>query len=119
LEKTVDILEFLQYINPVDCDYQTWINVGMALKYEGYSWADWDQWSQRDGKRYHRGECERKWKTFEGSGTPVTGGTIVQLANENGWKPIIKDHDHELGWDDVIKAIHASEALLKATLSMD
>lgn len=102
MEKTVDILEFLQYINPVDCDYQTWINVGMALKYEGYSWADWDQWSQRDGKRYHRGECERKWKTFEGSGTPVTGGTIVQLAKENGWKPIIKDHDHELGWDDVI-----------------
>jgi RecA-family ATPase len=102
LEKTVDILEFLQYINPVDCDYQTWINVGMALKYEGYSWADWDQWSQRDSKRYHRGECERKWKTFEGSGTPVTGGTIVQLAKENGWKPIIKDHDHELGWDDVI-----------------
>lgn len=98
----MDILEFLQYINPVDCDYQTWINVGMALKYEGYSWGDWDQWSQRDGKRYHRGECERKWKTFEGSGTPVTGGTIVQLAKENGWKPIIKDHDHELGWDDVI-----------------
>lgn len=104
MDKTIDILEILnQNIDPADCDYQSWVNVGMALKYEGYSWFDWDQWSQKDGKRYHRGECERKWNSFVGSGTPVTGGTIVQMAKDRGWKPSSRDYDHELEWNAVIE----------------
>ena len=61
-----DLLELLEYIDPAFLDYQEWINVGMALKHEGYSVFDWDNWSSRDSGRYHPGECERKWKTFIG-----------------------------------------------------
>lgn len=89
----------IKYIEPADLDYQEWVNVGMALKHEGYSAADWDAWSRRDTGRYHAGECFRKWETFRGNGNPVTGGTIVQMAMDRGWMP---EQGHELDWDDVI-----------------
>lgn len=91
-----DILEVLTYINPALLDYQEWVNVGMALKEEGYTAADWETWSRQDAKRYHPGECFRKWDTFRGNLSPVTGGTIVQLARQQGWQP---DAGHELDWD--------------------
>lgn len=99
MEQRTDLLEIIEYINPADLDYQGWVNVGMALKHEGYSAGDWDAWSRRDAGRYHTGECERKWNTFRGNASPVTGGTLVQMAMENGWKP---DPGRELDWDDTI-----------------
>lgn len=99
-----DIKEILEYIDPSDCNYQEWVNVGMALKYEGYTAVDWDDWSARDGDRYHAGECFKKWSTFEGAGTPVTGGTIVQMAKDRGWTPALSsDPGYSLDWDSVIQ----------------
>lgn len=99
MEQRTDLLEIIEYINPAELDYQEWVNVGMALKHEGYSASDWDAWSRRDVGRYHAGECERKWLTFRGNASPVTGGTLVQMAMENGWKP---DSGSELDWNDTI-----------------
>lgn len=99
MEHRTDLLEVLNHINPVYLSYQDWVNVGMALKEEGYSSEDWEAWSRQDPARYHPGECNRKWNSFQGTDTPVTGGTIVQLAREQGWEP---DWGHELGWDDII-----------------
>ncbi|MGP3782349.1 AAA family ATPase [Paenibacillus sp. 1A_MP2] len=49
------------------------------------------------------GECFRKWTSFEGSGIPVTGATITQMAKDNGWVPRSAGReDRELGWDDEI-----------------
>ena len=31
---TADLIKALEYIHPSDCDYQTWVSVGMALKEE-------------------------------------------------------------------------------------
>ena len=47
--------------------------MGFALKHEGYSIDDWDNWSRRDMARYHDGETEKKWEKFNGSAKPVTG----------------------------------------------
>ena len=99
IEQKTDLLKLIKYINPTELEYQSWINVGMALKHEGYSVSDWEEWSQKDVKRYHAGECVRKWETFRGNGNPVTGGTIVQMAMENGWVP---EQGRELEWDDTI-----------------
>lgn len=95
-----DLLECLEYIDPSTLNYQEWVNVGMALKHEGYSASDWDAWSEKDGGRYHPGECFKKWDTFMGNGLPVTGGTIVQMAHERGWH--YASGDSELDWDSVI-----------------
>ncbi len=100
MEQRTSLLEVIEYINPADLDYQGWVNVGMALKHEGYAASDWDDWSRRDIGRYHAGECFRKWETFRGSSTPVTAGTIVQMAMGRGWMP---KKGHELDWDDTIE----------------
>ena len=55
-EKT-DLIELLDHIDPAQLDYQEWVNVGMALKHEGYSVSDWDKWSMRDSARYHSDDC--------------------------------------------------------------
>lgn len=99
MERT-SLLELIEYINPADLNYQEWVNVGMALKHEGYSVCEWDDWSRRDYGRYHSGECEKKWNTFRGTTSPVTGGTIFQMATENGWTP---NYGHELEWNDTIE----------------
>lgn len=101
LEIKVDLIALLEYVDPTFLDYHEWVNVGMALKHEGYTAADWDEWSKRDGGRYHPGECFRKWTSFEGEG--VTGATITQMAKDNGWEPKRrKEDDHELDWNDEI-----------------
>lgn len=103
MARDIDLLTLLPYIHPSELSYQEWINVGMALKEAGYSASDWDDWSRSD-PRYHSGECERKWNTFRGTATPVTGGTLVQMAKERGWHPAGFDDGpgYELGWDSVI-----------------
>ena len=85
MENEIDLLEVLEYIDPTMLSYQEWVNVGMGLKYSGYTAMDWDNWSKRDNSRYHSGECYRKWGTFQGNSNPITAGTIVQMAKEHGW----------------------------------
>ena len=97
----INLLECLKYINPTYLDYQEWINIGMALKHEGYSVNDWDNWSKQDSPRYHAGECEQKWESFQGNASPVTAGTIVSMAKDNGWKPY-SGEDYSLDWDSEI-----------------
>lgn len=103
MEHKLDLVSLLEYIDPSYLNYQEWINVGMALKYEGYTASNWDDWSKRDSTRYHPGECFKKWTTFEGTGTPITGATITQMAKDNGWMPRSADReDRELDWNDEI-----------------
>ena len=95
-----NLTKILEYIDPSTCSYQEWINVGMALKHEGYTVSDWDMWSMKDVNRYHSGECAKKWATFQGSSAPVTAGTIIQMAKENGYH--YENVSAELDWDSEI-----------------
>lgn len=99
-----NLLELLSYIPPDSLSYTEWINVGMALKHEGYTASDWDEWSRNDA-RYHTGECFMKWDSFQGTSSPVTGGTIFHLAVENGFVPSTMHDDGRgaLDWDASIK----------------
>lgn len=95
--------ELLDYIDPAALTYQEWCGVGMALKDSGYDCSLWDSWSQRDTVRYHSGECEKKWRSFAGSEHPVTAGTIVHMALENGYRPqSAPKESRALSWDDYI-----------------
>jgi len=99
VEHKYNLLELLPYINPAELSYQQWLGIGMALKEEGYLLEDWDCWSKAD-KRYRRGECARKWASFRGAATPVTAGTIVKLARQNGWRP--SNIGGEIDWEGTI-----------------
>lgn len=99
----IDLLSLLPYIHPSDLSYQEWVNVGMALKEAGHDVSSWDDWSRTDSSRYHPGECERKWRTFNGAASPITGGTLVQMAKDRGWRPSYDSGPgYELGWDSII-----------------
>lgn len=99
MEYKTDLQALLDYINPSICSYQEWTDIGMALKHEGYPVTVWDDWSRRDSGRYHRGECEKKWNSFNGSAAPVTGGTIYHMAVAGGYRP---ETGYELDWDSTI-----------------
>jgi len=100
---SIDLKECLQHIDPSFLGYKEWCDVGMALKHEGYSPEDWEKWSARDSRRYHPGECRKKWETFrEETGSIVTGGTIVQMAKERGFVPVGGGSGEPLGWDEAI-----------------
>lgn len=97
-----DILgDVLPAIDPTPLNYQQWVNVGFALKDGGFTAQDWEDWSRRDFRRYHPGECLKKWNTIQASG--VTLGTLVQYARDQGWTPLRPyREDHALDWGDTI-----------------
>lgn len=99
----VKLLEAIQFIDPDT--YDDWLTVGMALKHEGFGVDVWDEWS-RNSSKYKPGACERKWQSFNenNSGSPVTGGTIVQLAKERGWEGP-KWTTTAFGWDDAVEEV--------------
>lgn len=97
-----NIISALNYLNCADLDHAGWIAVGMALKTEGYDVSVWDEWSAKDTDRYHPGECARRWNSFRGSSAPVTGATIVKMAQDRGWIPFA-GADGVMDWDDVLE----------------
>lgn len=101
-ESRYDILgEVLPAIDPAALSYQQWVDVGFALKDGGFTAQDWEDWSRRDAKRYHPGECVKKWASIRASG--VTLGTLVKYARDQGWTPTrAAREDRAYGWDDVI-----------------
>ena len=82
-----DILEALSAIDPASLDYAGWLEVGQALHHEGYGAEVWREWSRRDAARFDERDFDSKWKGFGNAGNPVTGGTIVKMARDAGWKP--------------------------------
>lgn len=93
------ILSALKSLDVSTLDRNQWLLTGMALKEEGFPCSIWDDWSRNDS-RYHPGECEKKWAGFNGTATPVKGGTIVQMAKERGWVPYTEG---AMAWDDTIE----------------
>ena len=97
-----NLLDALKQIDVSKVSYQEWINIGMALKAEGYDCSVWDNWSQNDA-RYKQGECDRKWRSFAGSSNPIAGGTIIKMAKDAGWVPYVHENGGLMEWDDIIE----------------
>lgn len=106
-----DLREALDALSPVGLTYQEWLSVGMALKNAGLTVTAWEQWSARDGGRYHTGECARKWEGFRGSETPVTANSIFALARSHGWQG---PAGRELDWGDEISNARADGVVVDA-----
>lgn len=106
MESKIDLRELLEYIDPAQCSYEEWLNVGLALHQEGYPMFVWEEWSADDGERFHEGECAAKWESFgRYTGKLVTGATITQMAKENGWTSKHKFENNEaLSFDSMVLA---------------
>ena len=101
MDNANDLKEALDFISPANLTYEEWVTVGMGLKEAGFPVAAWEQWSSRDGSRYHKGECARKWESFRGNPKPITENSIFALARNHGWPG---PAGHELDWNDAICA---------------
>lgn len=81
----------LDAIDPSSLHYDEWLAVVQALHHEGYGEDVARSWTARDARADHKHRLEKlhyKWGTFgENAGNPVTGGTIVKMARDNGWSP--------------------------------
>jgi AAA domain/Primase C terminal 2 (PriCT-2) len=72
---------------PSDLDYDTWVQVGMALHHEtgGTGFETWDAWSSKSSKYTTREYGVERWNSFgKGSSKVVTARSLVRLANEHG-----------------------------------
>ena len=108
----VKALEFI----PNDCDYETWRNVGMAIKETGFGVEVFEKWSGGGRLRASTGEWEaqdiqKQWDRFNGEG--ITWGTVVHLAKEKGYQPEKKskgdsDDENKLYPLDVAEAFMAN-----------
>jgi RecA-family ATPase len=97
-----DIEQALQYIDCSTLSYTEWIQVGMAIKEAGMGCDVWDRWSAQDIGRYHTGDCEQHWKSFNGAAQPITQAYIFKLAKDNGWRTF-DGNDETLEWDGIIE----------------
>ena len=82
----------LEQINP-DCDRQTWMECGMAMKaaFGAAGWAPWAEWSAGGHATYNGADCKMVWASFGKSGkTGITLGTLYHHAKEASggeWSP--------------------------------
>lgn len=79
-----DVQNMLGLLDP-DCSYDNWYQIGMALQAGGWPLAMWDNWSM-GGAKYITGECTKKWESFRPD-AGISFGTLVYMAQINGWKP--------------------------------
>ena len=73
----------LDTIDP-DCDYDTWIGIGMALNSVGEQFFDlWDCWS-RLGAKFVEPDCESRWSGFDSDGG-ISVATLLYHARKANW----------------------------------
>lgn len=82
-----DLAKMLDHYKNTDLDYEDWIRCGMALHHatNGAGFTLWDKWSQSSGK-YDPSMMEKKWHSFGKSANPVTIGTLIYHAEQNGYR---------------------------------
>ena len=78
----------LSHISIAKGDYQTWIDMGMALQH-GFGAAGyqlWVQWSSTQPEFKGEEDCKLHWKSFKPNGA-TSMGTLFHLAKQNGYTP--------------------------------
>lgn len=86
--KNIDTELALNVIKFIPCNsYKTWIDVGMALFHNGNTVDDWVEWSKTDSRegKFKDGECAQKWTSFKDVARPLTIGTLIYYAQQNGY----------------------------------
>ncbi len=77
-------LSYISTIPPTE-DYDTWLEVGMALHSVSQELLSvWDNWS-RGATNYEVNACAKHWESFK-SGKGIRLGTLGFFARQNGWQ---------------------------------
>ena len=81
-----DVASMLDAIPNTDLDYDTFIQIGMAVHHStgGHGFNLWDKWAQRSAK-YDGAQMDYWWVHMGRHAMPVTVGTLIHHAEKNGW----------------------------------
>lgn len=87
MRKVINALESI----PPDCDYVTWIAIGMALR-QGFGtqgFTLWDVWSSAADNYPGKDALWKKYQSFGGkyAGREITLGSLFHYAHQYGWEP--------------------------------
>lgn len=66
-------------------DYDLWLKIGFALKYEGFPFEVFDTWSAQSAKYCGRAETLEKWDKLNPDGR-ITFATIIHEAEAHGYR---------------------------------
>lgn len=82
-----DIEEMLKHIPNNDEEYDYFITIGMCVHNAtgGTGYQYWEDWASKSDK-FNPTEMPRKWHSFGKCSTPVTVGTLMYIAAQNGWQ---------------------------------
>lgn len=80
-----ELQEIVRHIPDPD-SYDNWVAVGMGIHHatQGAGFHIWDAWSQQSSK-YDPEQMGRKWHSFGKSANPVTLGTLIFKAEQDGY----------------------------------
>ena len=81
-----DVASMLSCIPNNDVDYDTFIQIGMAVHHStgGAGYSLWDTWAQSSSK-YDESQMHYWWTHMGKHPVPVTVGTLIHHAELNGW----------------------------------
>jgi len=98
-----ELSEVVMSIKNDDHDYSKWLAVGMAIHHatDGDAvgadlWAKWTISTGRDDTE----AIDHKWHSFGKSAEPVTQGTLITWAKEDGYTPSIT-FESDVEWEEV------------------
>lgn len=90
-----DLTDMLEFISS-DCDYNTWIRVGMALHNHlggtTVAFDLWSNWSRRSRKFKGEHDLFPHWHSFSTKSNGVGIGTLIHYARENGYERFPKTY---------------------------
>lgn len=97
-----DVASMLSYIPNADLTYDDFILIGMAVHHAtgGGGYDLWDKWASSSAK-YDDTNMHYWWIHFGRHGNPVTVGTLIHKATENGWVRPVSLGDLPVMQDDI------------------
>lgn len=92
-----DLVTIVSHIRNDDTDYEAWVSIGMAIHHAsgGEAYKLWEDWSKQSAK-YDPGQMGMKWHSFGKSTNPVTLGTLIHMAEKNGYVKAITFQSTEI-----------------------
>jgi len=83
--------------------YEHWLTAGQVLhSIDDTCLEIWDEWSAQSDK-YRKGECRRKWQSFDSKGG-LKIGTLIEEAKKHGFKQDQSGKAHSVSDDELERA---------------
>jgi RecA-family ATPase len=101
----------LNYISIAKGDYETWIEMGMALQ-KGFGeqgFPIWVNWSASQPEFKGEEDCRAHWKSFKPNGR-TSLGTLFHLAKQGGYTPPTPKTERKSAIEDFNIQVQAAQA---------